>query len=196
MLVTNDRLQIIRGEDKQIIFKLREKVTRDPISLKDFTKIAVEFTQANRAKLILDSELRPARKASTEIGNVKLIADNAGGIGNSIILDFNGVHTLNKIVSDWNDENPENTVSHNGTGNEVFNGTTRLEGGFEAYRAVQIDGEPVLGRIKVNLTEYDTILLRRGNNQNINIIIDWGFPPSGTRRIARFDSRLDVTDPR
>jgi hypothetical protein len=192
MLVINDRLSINRGEDKDIIFKIREKNSRDPINLNGVTTITIELDQANRQKLILDTVLRPAVKASITIQGVKIIADNAGGIGNSVILNFNDVDDLDTIVNEWNTNNPVNTISHNGEGDEIFNGQFRLSGGLEAYSPVTIDSDPLLGRIKLHLTELDSILLRRGNNQTITIIIDWGYPPSGTRRIAKFDNKLDV----
>lgn len=192
MLVINDRLQIVRGEDKDIIFKIREKNSRDPIDLTGVTNITIELDQANRTKLKLDTALIPAKKAFIKIDGVKIIANNFGGVGNSIILDFNGVDDLDTIVDEWNTNNPTNTIAHNGEGDEIFEGQYRLSGGFEAYTPVSVDGEPLLGRVKAVLTDDQTLLLRRGNNQTINIIIDWGFPPSGTRRIAKFDNRLDV----
>jgi hypothetical protein len=194
MIVINDRLQITRGEDRTVIFKIRELQTKDPIDLTGFTNITIVLIKANREKLILDNSLKPAVKAHATVNTVKIIADNAGGFGNSIILPFNGVDDIDTIVEEWNESNPTNTVSHNGTGVEIFATPVRLSGGLESYRAVSVDGKAVLGRVKMVLTELDTLLLRRGNNQSVVIVVDWGFPPSGIRRIAKFDNKLDVLE--
>lgn len=194
MLVFNDRLRIVRGEDKPVIFKLRDKATGDPVNLESITNITIKLTKSNRSELVLDSNLKPAKKAFIDIGLVRIMAENAGGIGNSITLHFDGFETLDQVVSRWNNDNPENSVIHNGTGLEIYQGDYQLEGGFEAYRPVTAIGEPLLGKIRLNLTEYDTASLRKGSNQTIAITLDWGHPPSGTRKIARLNNRLDVLD--
>ena len=194
MIVTNNRLQIIRGEDKTVVFKIRERGSNDPINLDGVTNITIKLLQANRQELVLDMVQLPAKKAKIEVQDVKIVADNAGGMGNSIVLVFDGIQDLDTVINEWNNNNPANTVSHNGNGDELFEGEFRLFGGLESYRAVDIDSDPLLGRVKLTLNELQTIRLRTGNNQSVPITIDWGYPPSGTRRIARFDNRLDVVN--
>jgi hypothetical protein len=194
MRIVNERLVIKRGSDASPIFKLRGQYSDDPMDLTGVFNITIELDKANRTKLVLDMSELPAQKAYIEIETVKIIADNAGAIGNSIVLPFNGVDDLDTVVGNWNTSNPSNTVSHNGIGDEIFNGNLRLWGGLDAYSPVQVDGNPILGRVKLILLDTDTKLLKRGDNQSVKITVDYGAPPSGTRKIAIFADRLDVVD--
>jgi len=194
MKIINDRLVIKRGSDKSPIFKLRGKYSDDPMDLTGVFNITVELSKANRSKLILDMTEIPATKAYVNMAEVKIIADNAGASGNSIVLPFDGVTDIDTIVLDWNTINPSISVSHNGVGDEIYDGTERLWGGLDAYTPVSIDGNEILGRVKLTLIETDTKLLKRGDNQSIKITIDFGAPPSGDRKIAIFDDRLDIVD--
>lgn len=71
----------------------------------------------------------------TEQG-VVFTADNPGTDGNSISLVFDGVDDLDTVVDLWNVNNPSNTVSHDGVGNEVLTViTVNLEGGVNPFSA-------------------------------------------------------------
>jgi hypothetical protein len=194
MKIVNERLIIKKGSDSTPIFKLRGRYSNDPMDLTGVFNITVELTKANRSKLVIDMTELPSQKAYFEEGSVKIIADYAGAIGNSIVLAFNDVDDLDTVIGTWNTANPSNTVSHNGVGDEIYNGNKRLWGGLDAYTPIEVDGNPILGRVKIRLLDTDTQLLKRGDNQSVKVIIDFGAPPSGDRKIAIFDDRLDVVD--
>jgi hypothetical protein len=194
MRIINERLCIKRGSDASPIFKMRGKYYDNPMDLTGTFNITIELDKANRSKAIYDMTPLPAKKAYVEINAIRIEADNAGAIGNSIVLVFDGVKTLEQVVNDWNIANPSNTANHDGIGDEIITGTKRLWGGLDSYSPVQIDGNPILGRIKLVLTEVDTKALKRGDNQSIKITVDFGVPPSGTRKIAIFADKLDVVD--
>lgn len=76
--------------------------------------------------------------ASVTYQGVTFTADNVGEDGNLIELVFDGADTITAVVDDWNFNNPNNTVSHNGTGSDVLTaGTADLQGGTDP-----ISGEP------------------------------------------------------
>lgn len=194
MKIVNDRLVIKKGSDTSPVFKLRGKYSNDPMDLTAVFNITIELSKANRSKMILDMTELPATKAYHEEGSLKIVADLAGASGNSIVLPFDGVTDIDTIVLNWNTANPATTVSHNGVGDEILDGNIRLWGGLDAYTPVSIDGNPILGRVKLRLLDTDTLVLKRGDNQSVKITIDFGAPPSGDREIAIFDDRLDVVD--
>lgn len=190
----SDRLKINRGSDKDFIIKIRSKDNNDPVNLTSATKIAITLTKSNRSLLVRDNSLMPAKKAFVDINNVRIIADNAGMNGNSIILLFNGVDNLNTVIADWNSSNPTNTISHNGSGTQVFDGEYQLEGGADAYYPVTIEGNPLLGKIRVHLSDFDTSSLRLGLNQSLTVTIDFGIHPTGIRKITRYDNKVDILE--
>lgn len=63
---------------------------------------------------------------------VTFTADVAGSAGNSIALVFDGIDTLDTVVTAWNGANVGNEVSHDGTGTAVLTVvTTTLSGGVD-----------------------------------------------------------------
>ena len=191
------RLKIKRGSDATPIFKLRGKISDDPLDLTSVFNVTVELTKANRTVMKLDMTNIPAQTANYELDDtVSIVAVNAGSLGNEIVVVFDGLTDVDTIVSDWNTANPTNPLQRvGGTGTEIFsNGTVRLFGGLNAYSPVSVHGEPLLGKIKLILLDTDTKLLRRGDNQSVKIIVDFGAPPSGERKIAIFDDKLDIID--
>jgi hypothetical protein len=188
-----ERLKIVRGEDKYPIIKLRGKQSKDPVDLTNSTNITFVFKKSNRQDLILDTNTIPAVKACLELEGIKIIADTAGDAGNVIILNFNGVDDLDTIVSEWNSDNPTNTVSHNGDGDEIFDGQQRLSGGFQAYAPVEVLNA-VLGRIRLTLVDAHTNVLRLGLNQSFKILVDFGPHPTGTRNVGVYENKLDVVE--
>ncbi len=186
------RLEIIRGEDRSPIIKLINKSTRDPIDLSDITEIQAVFQKSNRQDLILDTTEIPALQANIDYSSVTFLADNGGVLGNSIILSFNGSDTIAEVVSDWNTNNPTNTVQHDGTGTDILvSGVAKLANGMNAYTPISVESE-VLGKIKIILSNVNTNLLKLGESQSFKVIIDWGEHPGGDRRIAKFKNRLDI----
>lgn len=63
-------------------------------------------------------------KASNTVSGVTFTADHNGTDGNSIALVFDGTLTTDQVKLAWNNANPYNTVSHNGTGSEVISAQT------------------------------------------------------------------------
>lgn len=185
------RLKIYRGQDKTVIFKLRHK-NGDPVDLTGLTNIYISFDKTDRSELILSKTQVAAKKASAIVYDIQLIAVNAGANGNNIVLSFDGIQTLDEIVTAWNDANPANAVSYIGDENYVFpTGDIQLTGGYDSYIPVSIISE-LLGKVQCVLTDYSTASLRLGKNQNIKFTLDYGNPPSGTRIITVLDGELDV----
>lgn len=193
--IFNERLEIIRGEDKTPILKLRSEESKDPLDLTGVTNITVKFEKSNRQTLFLDMLTKPAKIASIDIGEVVIVADTAGAIGNAILLSFNGTDSIASVVALWNSNNPSNTVTVVGDDSVVPSaGDYRLYGGLNAYEPVVVEGDPVLGKIKVILTDVDTQSLKRGDSQSFSVIVDYGHPPSGLRKKALFRNKLDVIE--
>lgn len=191
-----DRLTIITGTDRSPLVRIRNPQTGDPLDLTEATKIQFEFEKRDRTKMIIDDTTIPAVKAqiTEEDSEIVFIASTAGANGNDIILQFNGVDTVDEVITVWNNANPTNTVAHNGTGTEVITTQTlRLTDGRDAYTPVEISGDPQLGKVILRLVESDTMLLKRGPNQSFTAIIDFGTNPGGTR-IKGFYPKLDVLD--
>lgn len=185
------RLKIYKGQDKTVVFKLRHK-NGDPVDLTGLTNIYISFVKADRSDLILSKTQIAAKKASVSIYDLTFSADNAGANGNNIVLSFDGVQTVDEVVTAWNDANPANTVSYTGDANYVLpTQNIQLTGGYDAYIPVSILNE-VLGKVQCILTDYDTNSLRIGKNQNIKFTLDYGNPPVGTRIITVLDGELDV----
>jgi hypothetical protein len=195
MIVYNDRLVIKRGSDYTPIFKLRGKYYNNPMDLTGVFNITIQLDNANRTKAVYDMTPMPASKAYFEENSIKLEAEIAGALGNNIVLVFDGVKTVKQVVDSWNLDNEYNKVIIvSGSENAVITGKKRFWGGLDSYSPVQIDGNPLLGRIKLILSEIDTIKLKRGDNQSVKITVDFGAPPSGSRKIAILEDRLDVID--
>lgn len=69
-------------------------------------------------------------KATQTAGGVQFDAKFNGTEGNSIALVFDGVETVDEVVSAWNNDNPNNMAVHDGVGTEVLGAqTVNLAGG-------------------------------------------------------------------
>lgn len=74
-------------------------------------------------------------------GNVKLIADNSGIIGDDIVLNGDGVKDLNTLIDDWNTANPSNTVTLTSiNGADIPDAATvmQLDGGVDGVDFIYI----------------------------------------------------------
>lgn len=188
------RLVIYKGEDKTALVKLKLN-NGDPLDLTGVTNLEAILKKANRTNLILSLEQVPASRAGGTYDNVIFSADTLGLVGNSIILNFDGVHDIDTIVSDWNTANPTNTVSHNGTGSSVLAaGSIQLSGGTAAYFPVDVLDEK-LGILTLTMQNNETNSLRLGQDQSVSFNIDYGEHPAGTRKIAKLSKRMDVLRP-
>ncbi len=188
------RLKIIRGQDKTAIIKLRDK-NGDPVSLENHTQIYVKFLRSNRSELILSKSTIPAKKASAVIDDNTFAAVTSGANGNNIIISFDGITSIDDIITDWNTNNPTNLVELlSGDGSLVYPlENLQLSGGYNSYIPVLIISD-ILGKFSMTLTDYETNSLAVGENQSITITIDFGEPPEGTRLKAIMDGRLDVVN--
>lgn len=194
MTTLDSRILIISGADASIIVRLRNPKTGDPIDLTDNSKIEFRFKNSDRTDLFLDNTEIPAIKATITYSDVIFLADVAGANGNDIFLQFDGISDIDTIVNAWNIANVGNEVSHNGVGTDVLNASTiRLTSGYNAYKPVEIVGEPNLGKVRISILEKETDLLRRGNNQSFSMLIDYGTWPGGTRIKGVFNN-LNVID--
>lgn len=63
-------------------------------------------------------------KANAVHGGISFSAKYNGTEGNSISLVFDGVKTVDEVMVIWNNANPNNMVTHTGTGTEVLTSTT------------------------------------------------------------------------
>lgn len=185
-------IDIISGADKIATFRLKNPKTGDPLNLTGFTKICVKFKKRDRTDLLIDNVTIPAVNASFTVGTVVFTAVTAGAAGNDIILQFDGIDDIDTIVGAWNLANPSNTVSHNGTGTDVLAAqTVRLTDGYNAYEPVSVVGDPLLGKVRINLLESQTGALKRGPNQTMTVTVDFGQNPGG-QRIKAFFKTLNV----
>jgi hypothetical protein len=192
----SDRLKIIRGDDQTFVLKIRTKDANDPLDLTTANSIAIEIIKSNRTSLILDLNPVPPVRANASINDIIITANTAGAVGNTIILQFDGTSDLATIVNNWNTQHPLNTIAHNGLGSEVIQeGSLRLQGGYNSYTPLQIFGNPVLGKIKITLTEAHTKAIRLGLNQSFSVTIDYGTHPTGNRIISQLKNKLDVVNP-
>lgn len=200
MMIQNNRITIIRGEDKTLVFKLRDKENNDPVNLNNITSVSIELIKSNRAKLIRTNKSISATKAVYSVVEDSVTytfeAQNGGGLGNDIFLQFDGIDDIDTIIAAWNTNNPTNqVVLTEGDGTVVLSEQdVQLYGGLDEYQAVSVEDDPILGKLKLILLETETISLRRGDNQLIKITVDWGNPPSGIRKVIKF-YKLDVCDP-
>jgi hypothetical protein len=201
MSVNEQRIKIIAGADVSPVIRLKNPKTKDPIDLTAATKVQFVFPKRDRTQLVVDDTQIPATQAMIDVTEgtdiVTFLATTAGALGNDIILVFNGVDDIDTIVNAWNVANPTNQVGFSSdtlTGTDILSAQTiRLTDGYDAYTPVSIEGDPLLGKVKVTLLESETQLLKRGPNHSIQVIIDYGTFPGGTRVKGFFD-KLDVID--
>lgn len=198
-MIHNNRINIVRGEDKTLLIKVRDKETNDPINLSNVTRISVELIKSNRSKMIKTNASIPATKAFYDLTedsmNYRFEAVNGGGLGNDILLVFDGIQSISSVLNIWNTNNPTNQVTLVlGDDTDILNEQDiQLYGGLDEYQAVSIEDDPLLGKIKLVLLETETNSLRRGDNQLMKITIDWGNPPSGIRKVIKFN-KLDICE--
>lgn len=190
------RLKIYRGADKTFLIRLKSSKTYDPFPLDNTTHIQVVFINADRTKLVLTNGTIPAKKAQASKDNVLFTAQEAGNLGNSIIINSNGVDTYDDLVSAWNDENPTNLVAHNAPDGSAIPsiGEINLTGGHNAYKPVEVFDDPKLGKIQVTITEKETAKLRTGNNNSFTVILDNGDKEGGFRNMGSFEQKVDIKE--
>lgn len=189
------RMKVIRGEDYVMTLKVRDKTANNPVDLTNVTKISIDFTRSNRSILTLTNQIRPAERASVKIQTTVIRAVDPGNAGNSISFEFNSSLTIKQVVDAWNLANPSALVEVIGDDTvKPVTGIYRLDGGFDSYYPLQIQGSPLLGRVSVRLNDFDTRGLRLGLNQSLVVKIDIGPYPSGDRILAKFENKFDVID--
>lgn len=190
----DSRLTIISGSDASSIIRLRNPKTKDPIDLTDATKIQFSFKKRDRSQLVIDDIEIPATSASATYEEITFSSIEVGSIGNDIILVFDGIKDVDTIVQEWNNANFDKQVSHGGEGTEVLSsGTVRLTDGYDAYKPVELVGDGLLGKLRIVLLEKETVLLKRGPNQDFSVTIDYGAFPGG-QRVKGFFDKLDVIE--
>jgi hypothetical protein len=187
------RLKIIRGEDKVIVFLLRNLTSKRPVNLLEATNIQFIFEKQDRQPLILDMVPIPAQKASATFNSGKFIAVNAGSMGNNILLSFDGVKTIDEVVTEWNDLNQSNQVTTSGLiGTFVPSSTIiRLANGLESYIPVTVTNANI-GEIRLRMEDRITNSMKIGENQSFKVVVDFGNPPQGVRRKSKIENLLDV----
>jgi len=194
--MSDERLRIFRGQDKSFLIRVINTRTKDPYSLTGATLIQVIFEKEDRTKLVLSNVVKPAIKAQNEYQNVLFTALVAGAEGNGINLIFNGVDTLDTVVSAWNTANPSNGVEHNSTDGTLVltSGSVQLINGYQSYTPVSVFGNPDIGKIQVTIAEKETYLLRTGIGKSFTTVIDKGDNPAGVRNVGTFEQKVDIKE--
>lgn len=196
--MSDSRLKIIRGADKQLIIRIVSK-NGTPKDLTDSTYIEVLLDKASGEKLSLTNINIPETAAYIKVGDVTYTSALTGAAGNLIKLIGDGVKTVQTVINDWNNANPSNMVTSNATVEQLAAifpaGEYRLSGGYLAYSPVEIYGSPLLGTIKVTILEKETQGMKVGNNQSFAVKIDDGENTAGIRFIGIFENKLDVINP-
>jgi hypothetical protein len=190
------RLRIFRGQDKNYIVRLTNSKTKDPISLAGATLIQVIFEKEDRTKLVLSSVTKPAVKAQGTLQSVVFTAIVAGASGNGIILAFNGVDTLDEVVLAWNTANPTNAVGHNAVDGStvLITDEIQLVGGYQEYQPVKVFGNEEIGKLEVIMKNSETNLLRAGIGKSFTVVIDKGENPTGIRNVGNFEQKVDIKE--
>lgn len=184
---------ITKGEDRTIELAFLENSA--PFNLTNWTTIAVQFKKSDNQ--ILEKDTLAADIAAEAIyDSVKYTADVAGIGGNTISLVFDGNDSIATVITAWNTANPANTVSSNGADDTVIPAakTLTLLGGKDAYAYVTLLGDPLLGKIAIDLTETDSAALKTGKGLSVKAVVDFGVNPGGQRRIFIFDNAINVVD--
>jgi len=186
---------IIRGEDATFRIKLRLP-NQDPYDLTGSTGVRVMFRKYDSGFYEANMDDVPADKAYAEYADVIYTAVTAGALGNNILLQFNGVYSIDTVVDNWNLNNPSNTVIHDAADGAVVPvaSDVQLDQGVDIYQKVSIISPPVLGKISVALSNTDTNQLKPGNRLPVHVIIDKGVHPAGERRKVIIDAGVTVTD--
>ena len=79
--------------------------------------------------------------------NVVITAINSGTVGNSVVLNFDGVMTLDTVIGNWNIANNSNNITYTGDGTQIPNNGTSitLSGGVSSTSFNLISGGVVVG---------------------------------------------------
>jgi len=189
----SDTAQIVKGEDRILTLSIKVKRKEgDPFDLTGFTKISAEFRLNDNSILKLTTDPADGVFASVIYEGVTFTADTIGVVGNAISLTFDGIDDVDTVVAAWNGANPGNTASHSGAGTEVLSaGVIPLVDGVDDVIYVTLLGDPLLGKIQVEVNDTNSNRLRLGKSQSIRVKIDKG----EIRRIAIFRNAIDVVNP-
>jgi len=98
---------------------------------------ATTITLSGGSDAVIEEPEAGAVKASAVLGPNTFTAVNAGVIGNSIALNFDGILSVSQVVDSYNTAYPDNQVSFIGDGATIpLAGTTQLSGGVDAEEPV------------------------------------------------------------
>lgn len=176
------KVNIKRGSDKSFVIRLRTPED-DPIDLTAITQITVKIPKKDNTKLSINMDLTPASQAKILYQGATFQAVTAGPGGNSIALVFDGLQTVDTVVDAWNLANPSNQVSYSGVAGtlSLAAGTAQLTNGLSSYNKVSKLSPEVLGKIKIQLRDPDTIDLKLGQSVAIEVLLDEGAAPEGNQ---------------
>ena len=186
-------VKVKRGSDKTFLIKCRAP-NGDPVDLTAVTQITVKIPKRDNTKLSINLDTIPASFAKATYSGVTYTAMTAGPNGNSILLQFNGVLTIQQVVDAWNTANPANQVGFSGGAGTLIPpaGNVNLTGALSAYERVEKLSPAVLGKIKVHLRNPDTQDLKLANSLAIEVLLDEGADPEGNQRGFIIPDALDV----
>jgi len=170
---TGDKLEIVRGEDRNFVIRFVSSDTYEPYNLTGWYKISVFFEKSESGELLEKNTTSYSSYATVTYDDVAYTADAVGEDGNTISLTFDGVDTIDTVVGAWNTANPTNTLSHDGTGTAIPPaGTIQLLGGRDAGTIDVSVLSATLGKVQVTLHSEDTNSLRLGKDLGIKAYID------------------------
>lgn len=160
---------------------------------------AVEVSSSPIAAIPAYAEIVVVETVPTQTSyQVRFDAVTPGSAGNDIQLEFDGSLTLEQVVNAWNAGNPSNQVELN-----VEDGaedlvpeqqTVLLSQGMDSYAKV-VPATPLqLGEISVSLSEQDTALMKLGKNLSIELVLDKGAHPAGTRKIVLLPDAVNCAE--
>ncbi len=176
------QVNIKRGSDKSFVIKLRA-LNGDPINITDMTQITVKIPKKDNTKLVINLDSIPTSYAKILYKGVTFTAVTAGPNGNLISLVFNGSQDIGTVVAAWNLANPANQVTHNGVNVNILDaGTAKLTGGLSSYVRVEKIAPYVLGKMKINLRNPDTLDLKLGQCIALEVLLDEGLDPEGEQQ--------------
>jgi len=187
---TINKATVIRGEDRDLYIRLRDKVTGDPFDLTGITQLEAIFRKPGNTRLTKDDTVLDAVAAYETYQNVVYTAVTAGEVGNAIELTFDGVDSISDDQAAWNVANPTNMVGHDAGDDSVVPsvGSIQLQYGREAGADLEVIGSLELGKFRIRFNEEDTNMLKPGKRQDFTIAIHRGVD---TRRVI-VESSLDV----
>lgn len=186
-------VKIKRGSDKTFFIKCRAP-NGDPIDITAVTQVTVKIPKKDNTKLNINLDTIPASFAKVVYNNITYTAMTAGPNGNLILLQFNGVLTIQSVVDAWNLANPANQVGFTGGAGTLVppTGNAQLTGALSAYERVEKVAPFVLGKLKILLRNPDTVDLKLANSVAIEVLLDEGADPEGTQRGFIIPDALDI----